>query len=284
MFYSFQINLILNFITHHSPDDEILTVITESFLLEIFPRQDRYDNIGKLLDHLPFEHTITICYSLLKQLKDISHLEYINSYMLINIPKDDNVKKIEISLKILKEFSANEHEQLLILIQDPMSIMEVLLMNMKLDKVNVAINIIRTEILHHEFSDDSISNDRIDQLLRKYAEKSLDFRVVSNPNPRLLRTPECKLMQSLDSLSLINDLNRQFIMPYEVPSKENWVPNDEVVECMCCQKTAFSMFNRRHHCRRCGRVVCYYCSNHRMLVSVHQPEKVYYSVLSSMIR
>lgn len=38
---------------------------------------------------------------------------------------------------------------------------------------------------------------------------------------------------------------------------------------MCCQESTFSMFNRRHHCRRCGRVVCQNCSSKRMQVSKH---------------
>lgn len=236
--------------------------------MEVFDRLDKYDNIGKLLDSLPFQYAITICYNFLGKLKKISQLEYVICYLLSNIANDELLKKIEISLKILNEFLPIEQEQLLDLIQDPLSIIEVLLMNVKLDKLSVAVNILRSEIIHYEFRDDSISNEKIDLLLRNYAEKSLDFRVISHPNPRLLRTPECKLMQSLDSLSLINDLDKQFIMPFEVPSKEDWVANDEVIECMCCQKTTFSMFNRRHHCRRCGRVVCYYCSNHRMSVSL----------------
>lgn len=258
-----------NFIIFHNPNEEILLTITETYLFQVFEKLEKYDSIGKLLDNLPFQHAISICYFFLGQLKKISQLEYVISYLLSNITNDENLKKIQISLKILKEFSINEQEQLLGLINDPMSIVEVLIMNMKLDKLSVSINILRSEILHYEFSDDSISNEKIDRLLRKYAEKSLDFRIITHPNPRLLRTPECKLMQSLDSLSLINDLNRQFVMPDEVPFKEDWISNDEVVECMCCQKTTFSMFNRRHHCRRCGRVVCYYCSNLRMLVSYY---------------
>lgn len=238
-------------------------------MLQVFERLESYDNIRKLLDHLPFQHAIAICYNFLGQLRKISQLEYVVSYLVSNVSNDENLKKIQISLKILKEFPQSEQEQLLCLINDPMSIVEVLIMNMKFDRLSVAINIIRSEILHYEFSDESISNERIDLLVRTYADKSLDFRIISHPNPRLLRTPECKLMQSLDSLSLINDLNKQFIVPDRVPTRENWVSNDEVIECMCCQKTAFSMFNRRHHCRRCGRVVCYYCSNHRMLVSFY---------------
>lgn len=241
--------------------------MTESYLLEVFERLEKFDSIGQLLDNLPFQHAITVCYNLIEKLRRISHLEYVVCYLVSNITNDEHLKKIQISLRILKEFATSEQEQLLGLITDPLSILEVLLMNMKFDRLSLAINVLRSEILHYEFSDESISNERIDLLLRTYADKSLDFRIITNPNPRLLKTPECKLMQSLDTLSLITDLNSVFIMPDEVPTKDNWVLNNEVVECMCCRKTTFSMFNRRHHCRRCGRVVCYYCSTKRMLVS-----------------
>lgn len=257
-----------NFITLHNPNEDILLAVTETYLLEVFERLEKYDSIGKLLDNLPYQHAIAICYNLLEKLRKISQLEYVVCYLVSNITNDETLEKIQISFKIIKEFSATEQEQFLSLISDPLSILEVLLMNMKFDKLSLAINVLRAEILHYEFSDESISNERIDLLLRTYADKSLDFRIITHPNPRLLKTPECKLMQSLDNLSLISDLNRLFIIPDEVPTKKNWVLNNEVVECMCCKKTTFSMFNRRHHCRRCGRVVCYYCSNKRMLVSL----------------
>lgn len=35
---------------------------------------------------------------------------------------------------------------------------------------------------------------------------------------------------------------------------------------MCCKRAAFSLVTRRHHCRRCGRVVCHSCSSQRMLI------------------
>lgn len=40
-----------------------------------------------------------------------------------------------------------------------------------------------------------------------------------------------------------------------------WVPNDEAFSCMSplCRKS-FSIFRRRHHCRRCGRIFCRRCA------------------------
>ena len=35
---------------------------------------------------------------------------------------------------------------------------------------------------------------------------------------------------------------------------------------MCCNEALFSMFNRRHHCRRCGRVVCKACSQQMTII------------------
>lgn len=40
---------------------------------------------------------------------------------------------------------------------------------------------------------------------------------------------------------------------------DNWVPDNTVVACMECQ-AQFTIFFRRHHCRRCGRMVCNNCA------------------------
>lgn len=42
-----------------------------------------------------------------------------------------------------------------------------------------------------------------------------------------------------------------------------WVPDAVAKECMVC-RTKFSTFVRKHHCRRCGRVVCSSCSPHHV--------------------
>ena len=54
-----------------------------------------------------------------------------------------------------------------------------------------------------------------------------------------------------------------------------WQPDAEVSKCPICGN-AFSMWYRRHHCRKCGRVVCASCSPHRITIPrqfiVHPPE------------
>ena len=43
-------------------------------------------------------------------------------------------------------------------------------------------------------------------------------------------------------------------------TRVQWVDDADVQKCMCCLASSFSLFNRKHHCRHCGRVVCTNCS------------------------
>jgi len=48
----------------------------------------------------------------------------------------------------------------------------------------------------------------------------------------------------------------------KTPSLETspvWIPDSDAKACMLCN-TAFTVLNRRHHCRKCGKVVCDDCS------------------------
>ena len=51
--------------------------------------------------------------------------------------------------------------------------------------------------------------------------------------------------------------------PQQMMTRPVWVPDAVAKECMVCH-IKFSTFVRKHHCRRCGRVVCSSCSPHHV--------------------
>ena len=71
---------------------------------------------------------------------------------------------------------------------------------------------------------------------------------------------------SLDTLQ--NRGSREITLP-------RWEPDAGVSKCPICA-TTFSFWYRKHHCRKCGRVVCANCSPHRITIPrqfiVHPPE------------
>lgn len=53
-----------------------------------------------------------------------------------------------------------------------------------------------------------------------------------------------------------------------------WVPDSDAPCCMHCQKSKFTPINRRHHCRRCGLVVCGNCSSRKFLLPHILPKPI----------
>ncbi|XP_023296696.2 zinc finger FYVE domain-containing protein 26 homolog [Lucilia cuprina] len=109
--------------------------------------------------------------------------------------------------------------------------------------------------------DHFITNDCIDLLLRIYATKALDYQISDTSSAsEPCSQSTCDMQQSLDSLC------GAFQMPHQAPTRAEWTKDEEATHCMCCRRAAFTMLMRRHHCRRCGRVVCFACSTHRMRI------------------
>ncbi|CAF2480169.1 unnamed protein product [Rotaria sp. Silwood2] len=53
-----------------------------------------------------------------------------------------------------------------------------------------------------------------------------------------------------------------------------WVPDDKADTCMHCHISKFSTYNRKHHCRNCGYIVCEGCSKKRFLLPHLDPKRV----------
>lgn len=139
--------------------------------------------------------------------------------------------------------------------------------------------------------------DEVDSLLSRYAEKALDFPypqrekrsdsvihlqeiVHQAADPETLpRSPSSEFspaappgISGVHSPSLRErsfpptQPPQEFVPPATPPARHQWVPDETESICMVCCREHFTMFNRRHHCRRCGRLVCSSCSTKKMLV------------------
>ncbi|RMC00454.1 hypothetical protein DUI87_23064 [Hirundo rustica rustica] len=197
---------------------------------------------------------------------------YIGSKVLLTLPELSRVNYFHLSSR-------------------PLLMLEQLLMNMKVDWAAVAVQTLHQLLAGREIG---FTVEDIDNLLSKYAEKALNFpftlkekrssdsliRIQENLNQVL----ECEALSKSGSSELSpvsftgatisasprdrslqqNLFPQEFVPPEKPPPKQQWIPDDTETICMVCKTERFTMFNRRHHCRRCGRLVCSSCSTKKM--------------------
>lgn len=93
--------------------------------------------------------------------------------------------------------------------------LEQLLMNCKFENIQKIINTLHENLQHPDIG---ISN--FDKIIRFYAKKSLDFRVSLQRD---------SIENKTKNISQSNvEENNEFVMPVNVPTKEEWIPNDRV--------------------------------------------------------
>lgn len=198
--------------------------IDSNYFQLVFSRCNDRMKIKLLFNKLPEEHYIDTCKKLLKSLKRLEDLNFTLDLLKEKLGKDElNLRNLEMSLKMMTYFVPDEQQQFLSLMEDPLSILEMLLMNTKLDKLGQILQGIENDIKDNEEDERIISVEKIDTLLRKYAEKSVDFKVVTIP--LTASQSDGKIMQSIDSLCLEQKI---FVMPERVPTKEEWISDDVV--------------------------------------------------------
>ncbi|KAI1813241.1 FYVE zinc finger-domain-containing protein [Poronia punctata] len=83
-------------------------------------------------------------------------------------------------------------------------------------------------------------------------------------SPRRSRSPSVRYrgseLRHTDSPPATRPQNTR--LEYSVP---RWQPDAEVTNCSICG-AGFTLLYRKHHCRKCGRVVCDRCSPHRIII------------------
>ena len=260
--------------------DEIIKMWIEA--LNRKEHNDKHDLMFKIIETFPAQTVIDFFNFSLGFIRNLPAMLRVMNFLsknLKNIPMIHRVRfqKFKISTKIIE--SLGDDDELWSLASRPLIILERFLMNSKIEVLRNVVKKIRNvlnadlkcsacsgtssnmyqvgenlvydfDAHHDEFF---ITNDCVDLLLKLYAAKALDFQIIE-----VHSVPTSTEVSSLDSSFGL------FQMPKEVPSKTQWIPDSETNHCMSCKRQKFSLLTRRHHCRRCGRVVCSSCSQNRV--------------------
>lgn len=125
-------------------------------------------------------------------------------------------RKTLVGLEILKMLEDKDRALCIHLIKEPLLMLEQLLMNSKFENIQRILNTLHEALQHPDIG---ISN--FDKIIRFYAKKSLDFRV------SLQRDSTENKARNISQSDLEAETN-EFIMPINVPTKEEWIPNDRV--------------------------------------------------------
>ncbi|KAM3595590.1 uncharacterized protein V6R79_025751 [Siganus canaliculatus] len=214
-----------------------------------------------------------------------------------------HIHALHLGSKVLLTLPPAARQDYFPLLSEPLLMLEQLLMNLKVDWADVVVRTLRSLLVGQEAG---FSAEDIDKLLSDYACKALDFSCAPRERSRsdsvislqdsLLQCP-AQDSSSVSSSRLESPTNSagstpthtpsshsadkerdrvslgkkrhssaKFQPPDQPPARKDWVPDTQQQECMVCRSERFTMFNRRHHCRRCGRLVCRSCSEHKMPV------------------
>lgn len=182
----------------------------------------------------------------------------------------------------------------------PLLMLEQLLMNMKVDWATTAVQTLQQLLAGQDIG---FTLDEVDSLLSRYAGKALDlpYPLREKRSDSMIHLQE-PVHQASDPETLSRSSSAEFsaaaaapapaapgsalvcspspkerafpqtqpplefVPPETPPARDQWVPDETESMCMVCCREHFTMFNRRHHCRRCGRLVCGSCSTKKMVV------------------
>ncbi|OWR53816.1 hypothetical protein KGM_204158 [Danaus plexippus plexippus] len=277
-----QFKLCLEWADVHDVSDYMKNLIVVHLIKQLFEytNQATPSYVRELIERLPTTQAIELVIEEITKIRNIEILEV--CYDFLNEQKTTwrCFENIRVGFQVIREIESNTRHLFWDLLEKPLLMIEQLLMNAKLELLTVIINKISPTLRRNDSTGDNlyyniksiesvlISQNAVDALLRYYAEKALDMR---NPRNRSSSPPkpwDDSLLQSIDSIN-IESASKPFVMPEHVPNKKQWVEDYSTDRCMMCKISIFSMIIRRHHCRRCGRLVCHGCSRNRMQVPTY---------------
>ncbi|XP_069344138.1 zinc finger FYVE domain-containing protein 26 [Eulemur rufifrons] len=279
---------------------EHLISLHQKHLLHLLERRD-HEKALQLLQRIPDP---TMCLEVTEQSLD-QHPSLATSHFLANYltthfygqltaVRHREIQALYVGSKVLLTLPEQHRASYSHLSSNPLLMLEQLLMNMKVDWATVAVQTLHQLLAGQEIG---FTMDEVDTLLSRYAGKALDFpypqrekrsdsvihlqeivHQASDPET-LSRSPSVEFSPAaLPGVSVVHSPSLrersfppsqsllEFVPPATPPARHQWVPDETESICMVCCREHFTMFNRRHHCRRCGRLVCSSCSTRKMVV------------------
>uniref|UniRef100_H3BXK2 Zinc finger FYVE domain-containing protein 26 n=1 Tax=Tetraodon nigroviridis TaxID=99883 RepID=H3BXK2_TETNG len=282
------------------PDQLRLQLKTEHLLHLL--EEEQADEAFQLLEGLSDSVVgLDICERALDRRPGLAACHFLADYLTLHFQRQvsparrRHIHALHLGSKVLLTLPPAARQDYFSLLSEPLLMLEQLLMNLKVDWADVAVRTLRSLLVGQEAG---FTSSDIDKLLETYASKALHFSCapsersrsdsvislqdsllmcpaqdtssqssgrVDSPSPSTGSTPT----HTPSSNSSDKEKDRvlaKFQPPERPPAYKDWVSDDKHHVCMVCQREKFSMFNRRHHCRRCGRLVCQACSERKMLV------------------
>ncbi|RXM97625.1 Zinc finger FYVE domain-containing protein 26 [Acipenser ruthenus] len=266
-------------------------------LLETGDSEDAFQLLQSLSDP---ELCLLISEQALDQRPGLTACHFLANYLTSHFHKSvaptrqHEIQAMRIGSELLLSLPEPARQDYFQLSSSPLLMLEQLLMNMKVDWAAAAVLSLQQLLLGQEAG---FTAEDINELLSRYARKALDFPYAPRERTRadsvislqdlLIQTPGQETFPPLLSTETTPSSTAgssplhtpkapperapcrqklEFTPPERPPGKKNWIPDQQQDVCMVCRKERFTMFNRRHHCRRCGRLVCNTCSTRKMVV------------------
>ncbi|XP_054713463.1 zinc finger FYVE domain-containing protein 26-like [Uloborus diversus] len=229
--------------------------------------------VYKILDSFENpDECMTLCDGILPEISSVEGKLCLVQYLIqCNFPSEKHYVyfNMYLGLKMLSALNSSHTESYQDLIAHPYLLLEEMLMNLELKDAEQALNAVRSDLDSLSDSDiPALNLASVNQLVEDYASKALEVHFLD----ALLDTSSSSTLVLSTEETLVSD--ETFIMPPNVPTKEEWVPDASIHRCQVCKAERFNMFTRRHHCRRCGRVVCANCSPQALIVEGYGNVKV----------
>uniref|UniRef100_A0A8C6L1H5 Zinc finger FYVE domain-containing protein 26 n=1 Tax=Nothobranchius furzeri TaxID=105023 RepID=A0A8C6L1H5_NOTFU len=275
--------------------DQLKLQLQTEHLLHLLEK-GQTDEAFQLLEGISnFVVGLDICERALDRRPGLSACHFLSDYLTLHFQRQVSptrrrrIQALHLGSKVLLTLPPAARQDYFPLLSDPMLMLEQLLMNLKVEWAEVAVQTLRSLLLGQEAG---FGAEDIDKLLADYACKALDFSCAPREKTRsdsvislqdaLLQCPAQESNSTPTHSGNISDRERdrrrrssaKFQPPDQPPARKDWVPDTQHDVCMVCRRERFTMFNRRHHCRRCGRLVCNACSERKMPVDECPEEEV----------